>query len=143
MKKGEIYYVRIPHSTGFEIQKNRPAVIVGNDLVDNAGNVLTVVFLTTSDRRPDIRSHVTVRCKGKEATALVEQMTCVDRSRIEGYAGRVSEQELGDIEAAIGWHLGIATEKTAADGTEALRAEKAKLNVERDLLMALVREAMA
>lgn len=149
MKRREIYYVSIPFATGCEIQKNRPAVIVSNDLVNEKGNLVTVVYLSTSDKRPDIRSHVPVWCSGKSATALVEQMESVDKSRIESYVGMCSEGEMQAIEEAIQWHTGIphgaATPchcGSAAMEKNELPKKVERATIERDLLMDLVCKAM-
>lgn len=131
MKRGDIYFVSIPYSTGCEITKTRPAVLLSNDLVCEKGALLTVAYLTTSDRRPDIRSHVPVICNGKESTCLIEQMESVDRSRIESYTGRVTDAEMAKIEATMAWHLGLPEKQD--DG---------KAAVERDLLLRLVKDAM-
>lgn len=144
MHRGEIYYVEIPFATGCEIQKNRPAVIVSNDFLNEKSNMVTVVFLTTSDKRPDLRTHVDVLCKGRAATALIEQMQSVDKSRIGYCAGRVTEEEMADIDQTIRWALELETEGGKTGETEPRwDGERERLRVERELLLGLVREAMA
>lgn len=142
MRRGDVYYVRIPYSTGCEIQKNRPAVIVSNDFLSERGSLVTVVFLTTSDKRPDMQTHAQVVCKGQIATALVEQMGSVDRSRIEGYICRLSDAEMMEIDKAIGWTLGFDPD-TARTVTVKWDGEAERAKVERDLLRSMVMEAMA
>lgn len=144
MQRGEIYYVAIPFATGCEIQKNRPAVIVSNDFLNEKSNMVTAVFLTTSDRRPDLRTHVDVLCKGRAATALIEQMQSVDKSRVGGFVGRVTDEEMADIDQAIRWALELEAEGGKTRETEPRwDGGLERMRVERDLFLGLVREAMA
>ena len=96
---------------GSEIQKTRPAVIVTNDIANTYSRLLMAVPLT-SQKLGQIFPHEVLlgAVKGlrKPSKANVSQMRAIDRSRIKAKFGKISAQNLREIEAAIKLHLGLA-----------------------------------
>lgn len=106
MKRGEIYYISIPYATGCEIQKDRPAVIVG---CGNAyeRNLVQVVFLTAKPKL-DSPSHVTIRETPQQSTAICTQLYTVDVSRMREYLGECSAAEMRALDLALLGVLGLS-----------------------------------
>ena len=105
MKRGEVYFVSIPHSTGHEMMKDRPGVIVS--CTDRGPQkVVTVVLCSTSTSR-DFRNHVTLRTLQKMTVAMCEHVCTVDCSRLGTYLGEVSASELQSIDIGLLSHLGL------------------------------------
>lgn len=102
MKRGEIYYISIGSiaETGSEQRAGRPAVIVSNDHLNDASSVVEVVYLTTQDK-PDLKTHVTVRGTGRTSTVLCEQICSVSKKRIGEYAGECTADEMERIDIAL------------------------------------------
>ena len=105
MKRGEIYFISIPYSTGHEMQKDRPGIIVSRDSQAPSSTV-TVVLCSTS-ANPDRQYHVTVRSMRKLSVAMCEHVCAVDCSRLGTYLGEASPQEMQAIDIALASSLGL------------------------------------
>ena len=107
MNRGEVWWVDFNPSVGGEIQKQRPAVIVSNDVSNRILNRLQVVPLTTNTRR--IYSGETlVTLNGRHNKAMANQLTSVSKLRVLNRAGRISTEDMRKIEQVIMAQLGLA-----------------------------------
>lgn len=131
MKRGEIYYIEIPYSTGKELCKTRPGVVIGVDPAQEDGCV-SVIYTSASCHR-DSPFHVTLRTTPVVSTAYCEHVYTVDKSRIGTLLGTVTPEELRRIEIAAAAALGLLVERPPAEGEK----ELADVRRERDLYMFL------
>ena len=108
-KKGEIWNIEQGHtsSTGTEIWSNRPAIIVSNEAINQKAGFVNVVYLTTSHKK-EMPYHIPIISNNKNATALCEQIFAVDKSRITFYIGKITQQEMLNIDKALLFSLGIS-----------------------------------
>ena len=58
---------------GSEQGGGRPAVVVSNDMCNRYSPVITVVFLTTREKK-DLPTHVQIKSSRYDSTALCEQV---------------------------------------------------------------------
>lgn len=110
--RGEVYAARLGWGEGSEQSGTRPVLIVGNDLFNEVMPVLTVVPLTT--RRPGRELHPAevLVSKGEtglraESIALAHQIRTIARSRIGRRVGRLDEQAMALVSAALRLHLAV------------------------------------
>ena len=122
--RGDIYYVSIPHHTGCEMAKDRPAVIVSCDALNHTAPIVTVVYLSANLERNRTPGHAEINSSRRPSVALCEQVFTVDQSRLLIYAGHVTKEEMAGIEKAILATLGI--EREAAPEPD-LRNEPAEI----------------
>lgn len=108
IKRGEIWYIERGFSIGSEQASGRPAVVISNNLNNAHSSTVEVVYLTTKPKH-DLPTHVTIRSLSRISTALCEQITTVSVERVGNYCGRVTADEMDDIEAAIHISLGLRT----------------------------------
>lgn len=107
MKRGEIYYItKKDPVTGSEMLPGRPAVIVSNDICNERSPVVEVVYLTTQEK-PPMPTHVTIRSAPQISTALCEQINSVAVERVTGYCGMCTDTELQAIDRALLISLGL------------------------------------
>lgn len=105
--RGDIYWVEIPHYTGSEMSKNRPALIVSHDKLNRSAPIVTVVYLTSNTLRRSEPGHVALYSSVKPSIALCEQIYTVDKSRLGSYIGTVTEGEMAEVERAISCTLDL------------------------------------
>lgn len=103
---------------GSEQGGRRPAVIVSNNICNDVSPVIEVIFLTSRKKHP-LPTHVNVQCE-LYSTALCEQITSVDKSRLLDYVGRASPEEMQQIDEAIKISLGIGIGGTGEEMGEVI-----------------------
>lgn len=106
VRRGEIYYIDIPHAVGCEIDKNRPGIVVSRDARGTMGGTVQVVYCSASAHHP-LQEHVTIRSTPRESTALCESIYTVDKSRLGAFLGRCTEEEMEEIDQALLLSLGL------------------------------------
>lgn len=107
VRRGDIYYINNDRGQiGSEMKKDRPAVVVSNDMNNRYSNEITVVFLTSKPKK-NLETHVTVYSTGRESVALCEEMTTLDKQRTGKFLGRMSRKEMDAIDKALGVAIGI------------------------------------
>lgn len=84
----------------------RPAVIVSNDIGNNAGPVLEVVYLTTQEKKP-LPTHVRINSSKYPSTVLCEQIATINKEKVGKYIGQCSMAEMKRIDEALAVSIGI------------------------------------
>lgn len=92
MRRGEIYWVDIPNAIGHELMKDRPAIIVSCDALNDNSPVVQVVYCSASPKK-ELPEHITIRSTEQISTALCENVYTVDKSRVGRYVGRCTWYE--------------------------------------------------
>lgn len=95
MRRGEIYWVDIPNAIGHELMKDRPAIIVSCDALNDNSPVVQVVYCSASPKK-ELPEHITIRSTEQISTALCENVYTVDKSRV----GRCTKREMEQVDSA-------------------------------------------
>lgn len=107
IRRGDIFYIaRGGAATGSEQYADRPAIVVSNNECNKHSSVIEVVYITTQPKA-DLPTHVTIRSTGRISIALCEQVSSVSTERVNNYIGRVTDQEMENIDIALMISLGI------------------------------------
>jgi mRNA interferase MazF len=104
LKRGEIYLVDLKPLHGYEMTKNRPAVIVSNDIINEHASVIVVCPITDSYGK-DSPFHILIN-KGeanmkKDSVVHCAQIRAIDKDSIIKKLGILSKEKLEKVEKGI------------------------------------------
>ena len=104
VRRGDVFWANLDPTLGVEIKKTRPVVVVSNDVINQHSRLVIVVPLTTNIARLS-PSHVLIpqgeAGLGQESKVLTEQIRAMDKQRLVGRIGSLSDRFLRLIEQAI------------------------------------------
>jgi mRNA interferase MazF len=99
-RRGDVYWVALDPTLGTEIRKTRPAVIASNDSCNRYGSRV-VVLPVTSNVESLYPGEARIQVRGSPARVLGDQIRSIDKSRLRSRIGRLSRDELFDLEEAV------------------------------------------
>lgn len=107
MKRGEIWTV----AGGVYAAKPRPALIVQEDLFDQTASVTVAPLTSTLADAPFLRiriPHSDLAGLDRDSDIMVDKLTTVRRSNVHTRLGRVTSDQLVEVEQALMTFLGLA-----------------------------------
>jgi mRNA interferase MazF len=107
MRRGDVWWVALDPTIGGKIGKTRPAVILSNDRWNISSNRVQIVPITSQTRRV-YASEAVVSIDGKLSKAVADQIRTIDKSRLLGQMGRLTDIEMQAIERAVRIQLGLS-----------------------------------
>jgi mRNA interferase MazF len=105
-RRGEVWWVKPGKTTGAELQKKRPYVVISADAVGNVPVKIVAPLKTWQDRFADWSWVVRIEPTSANGLERVEgvdvmQIKSFDTSKFEDKVGRLSATEIEDIVAAL------------------------------------------
>ena len=107
MLRGEVWWVNFDPTVDSEIRKQRPAVILSNDLSNRYLNRVQVVPLTSRTDRV-YPSETLVTFDGRQSKALADHLTTVSKQRLSNRAGKLTTDDVRSIERIVKLQLGLS-----------------------------------
>jgi mRNA interferase MazF len=102
MKRGDIYWVDLNPTLGSEIKKKRPCVLIGATPINIARRTVIVIPLSSvGEPKPRPPLTIGVKCLGKKAVAVCDQIRAVDKSRLQDKIGDLGKDELLELENGL------------------------------------------
>lgn len=105
--RGDIFYVaNSGWCVGSKQRGGRPAIIVSNDMANKHSPNVSIVYLTSQEKKP-LPTHVEVICK-VPSTALCENIQTVSKDRLTDFVKSCTTSEMERVDKAICHALGLA-----------------------------------
>lgn len=101
--RGEMYYADLSPIVGSEQGGMRPVLILQNNIGNKHSPTVVVAAITGRFVKNQMPTHVRL-CSAylaKESVVLLEQIRTIDKCRLEEYIGKVTAEEMGQIENAL------------------------------------------
>lgn len=97
--KGEVVLAELDPTKGSKIRKTRPCVVVSPDEMNEHLRTVVVAPMTTSGNAYPFR--VACRFEGKAGYVVLDQVRTIDRERIAKALGRMTNQTMAKVLAAL------------------------------------------
>ena len=111
-RRGEVYDARLDPVVGSEIGKQRPSIVVSNDINNQYANTITVVPVTSapSPRHYPYEIRIPRGTAGLtlDSRAKCNQVRTVDKRRLGNFRGALAEEYQVQLERALKIHLGLS-----------------------------------
>ena len=137
--RGDIFYVtKANDEVGSEQHAGRPAVIVSNEKNNQYGENVTIVYLTSREKKP-LPTHTLVTTTRAASTALCESITTINKSRLGDFICQATEDEMSRIDECIKIALELTGDeepivsREETQGTNETDIDYIKLQTERDI----------
>jgi mRNA interferase MazF len=99
MKQYDVFLIALDPTVGHEIKKTRPGVIISPDeMNDNIGTVIIAPMTTKSHNYP---SRIEIRFLKKDGWIMLDQIRCIDKSRLVKKLGTISEKEIRKVKDTL------------------------------------------
>jgi mRNA interferase MazF len=111
IKRGEIHLAALDPLVGKEISKTRPVVIVSNDKNNEFSGTVTILPMTSKNLKRIYPFEVFLS-KGsgnlpKDSKVKAHQIRTLDKTRIIRLIGKLTKDEIDEIEKALKIHLAL------------------------------------
>ena len=100
LRRGDIWWIRLDPTSGSEIAKTRPCLILSSNILNERRRTVVVVPLSSAPL-PSPPILVPVRCEGRDVVAVTDQIRAVAKERLERRMGAISSEHLEDVEHGV------------------------------------------
>ena len=117
IKHGDIYYAEFDKYIGSEICGTRPVLVLQNDIGNTHSPTIIVAGISSHIKKMYLPTHVLIdeECGlKKKSVILLEQIHTIDRKRLCGYVGTLSNTTMKRVNRAIKISLGMVGSKQNA-----------------------------
>ena len=110
-KRGDVYWADLNPFFGSEQGGTRPVLVLQNDAGNFFSPTLIVAPMSSQvDKSTDLPTHIVLeQVRGLEGPSLImlEQLKTIDKRRVRSYAGKLTKEQMAEVEAALTGTLGI------------------------------------
>lgn len=108
IKRGEIYFAHLDNAVGREQQKDRPVLILQNNIGNLHSPTTIVAIITTKKKKMYLPCHVPITVNGEDfGIAALEQIRTIDKCRLTTYIGKINRYKRKQVNHAIKISLGL------------------------------------
>jgi len=110
--RGEVFLVNFDPTTGAEIKKTRPALIVQNDIANQNSPITIVAAITSQFEEPLYPTEVRIRRPegglSANSVVLLNQIRSIDKRRLVKRMGTLRNDTMAKVNRALLVSLGLA-----------------------------------
>ena len=106
IRRGEVFWVSFDRSSGGEVRKRRPAIVVSNDAANAVLNRVVVVPVTSQTAKL-YPGEARITVEGRPAKAMADQIATASKQRLGSRVGALTPADLESVERAILVHLAL------------------------------------
>nr|WP_252198605.1 type II toxin-antitoxin system PemK/MazF family toxin [Clostridium sp. MCC353] len=110
--RGDLYYADLTPVTGSEQGGVRPVLMIQNDMGNRFSPTVIVAAVTSRQDKHPLPTHVPINpkpCGLKEhSVVLLEQIRTIDRVRLREYIGRLTEEDMRQVDHALRISIGLS-----------------------------------
>jgi len=99
IKQYDIHWIKLDPTTGSEVSKTRPCVIISPDEMNKY--LKTVIIAPLTHTLKIYPSRVLCEVDGDKASIMLDQIRTVDRTRIGTVLGKLTLKEIAEIKSVI------------------------------------------
>lgn len=115
MKRGDIYYVKLPFKNGHVQAGIRPVIIVQNNIGNYYSPTTIVCGITSTNKKRILPTHLPIPKDGglkKQSMILGEQIFTINKSDLLQYVGTIRDKHiLRELDECIRMSLGLTDYK--------------------------------
>ena len=109
-RRGDIYLANLNPFKGCEQGGTRPVLVLSNDIGNFFSPLITIAPITSHLKKLDLPTHVLlkdVRGLTTDSVVCLEQIKGIDKLRVLKYLGRISKEQMEEVEEAAMESLGM------------------------------------
>jgi mRNA interferase MazF len=113
IERGNLFYADLDPVIGSEQGGVRPVLIIQNNK-GNRHSPTVIAAPVTAKHKPDMATHVKLdglSCIKETSVVLLEQIRTLDRKRLKNQIGKVSAEQMAEVDRAIAVSLGLKNDK--------------------------------
>lgn len=115
MRRGDIYYVKLPSKNGSVQAGIRPVIIVQNDIGNYYSPTTIVCSITSTHKKRVLPTHLPIPKNGglkKQSMILGEQIFTINKKDLLQYVGTIRDKHiLKELDECIRMSLGLTDNK--------------------------------
>lgn len=137
--RGDIFWCPVMEvNSGGElfVGSPRPVIIVSNDIFNATSGNVTVVPVTTKEKKP-LQTHVEISVNQISGTALCEKVSIATKDNLGYFCGTLPQEQMGEIDKALCFQLSLERETIHIGATTESRWD---FNLKIDWKLALVEQ---
>ena len=110
IKRGQIYYADLSPVVGSEQGGHRPVLIIQNDIGNKYAPTVIAAVITSRHTKANLPTHVWLNAEcglPKESMVECEQVRTLDKKRLKGFMGQVSQEVMKEIDKGLKISFGL------------------------------------
>ena len=97
--QNEIFLINLDPTTGHEIKKTRPCVVISPDEMNR--NIQTVIIAPMTTKSHDYPTRVKLKFQDKRGWIVLDQIRTVDKIRLVKKLGSITKSEMERVKGVI------------------------------------------